>query len=43
MPDTFKPQVRKRIIMGWRQVEHRRAEARSKHRSLPVVPTKRVA
>ena len=37
MPDAFKPpQLRKRVIQGWRQVERRRAEVRSKHRTPPV-------
>jgi hypothetical protein len=42
MQDTFKPLVRKRIILGWRQAERRRSEIRSKHRA-PPLPAKQAA
>jgi hypothetical protein len=43
MPESFKPKLRKRVITGWRHVERRRADIRSKHRSPPVTLAKREA
>lgn len=42
MTESHKPPTRKRTIVGWRQVERRRQEIRSKHRP-PPIPLKREA
>jgi hypothetical protein len=36
MNEKFQPPKRKRTIVGWRQVERRRQEIRTKHRPPPV-------
>ena len=35
MSALFKPAVRKRIVVGWRQVERQRAAIRRRQRSVP--------
>ena len=42
MAEPPKPPVRKRMIVGWRQLEQRRVEIRAKHRP-PPVPAKTLA
>jgi len=37
LADT-KAHVRKRVIVGWRQLERRKDEIRAKHRPPPVPP-----
>ena len=41
MDPTVKPQSRKRLIVGWRQVARRTAENRSRHRTPPTPLAKR--
>ena len=41
MIQPLKPQPRKRTVMGWRQMEQRRRDVRSKHRPPPAQSSKR--
>ena len=36
MPETQKPTLRKRTITGWRHLERKLKEIRTRHRTLPI-------
>jgi len=36
MPESYKPPLRKRMITGWRQLERKLKDIRTRHRTLPI-------